>query len=323
MSPGVITAYDAALFDLDGVVYRGPDAVPGAAEGIRGLRDLGIKVGFVTNNAARSPLVVARHLDDLGIPATADDVVTSAQAIAKLMAEALPRGAAVLVTGTDALRAEVRAAGLTPVKDAADRPVAVVVGFAPGLTWDDLNEAAYAVQNGAVWYGCNPDRTRPTDRGLAIGLGTMLDALGEVLPGKRPIMAGKPFRPLLDETVRRLGAQRPIFVGDRLDTDIEGANAVGMDSMLVLSGSHGPEDLLAAEPQRRPTYVAADLRGLLVAPVADDPDLVSIVEGHLLPTRPVTSADRLSLLWSAAQAAWRAGDAGRTLDVSLVLTAVR
>jgi HAD superfamily hydrolase (TIGR01450 family) len=323
VSLGVIAAYDAALFDLDGVVYRGPDAVPGAAEGIKALRDLGIKVGFVTNNAARSPSVVAGHLDDLGIPATADDVVTSAQAIAKLMAADLPRGAAVLVTGTDALLAEVRAVGLTPVKDANDRPVAVVVGFAPELTWDDLNEAAYAVQSGAVWYGCNPDRTRPTDRGLAIGLGTMLDALGEVLPGQRPIMAGKPFRPLLDETVRRLGTQRPIFVGDRLDTDIEGANAVGMDSMLVLSGSHGPEDLLAAEPRRRPTYVAADLRGLLVAPVADHPDLVSIADGRLLPTSVASSVDRLSLLWSAAQAAWRAADAGRPLDVSLVLTAVR
>ncbi len=313
----VIDGYDAALFDLDGVVYLGPDAVPGAADGIRGLRERGVQVGFVTNNAARSPNEVADHLDELGIPATPSDVVTSSQAVARLMAHDLPAGSPVLVAGTQALVEEVRRVGLVPVPDSMSKPAAVVVGFSPTMTWDELNEAAYAVQHGAVWYGCNPDRTRPTNRGLAIGLGTMLDTLGEVLPGQRPILAGKPYRPLLDETVRRLSATRPIFVGDRLDTDIEGANVVGMDSLFVLSGSHGWADLLAAPPAQRPTFVAVDLGGLLLPPVTAANDCVAVVDGVLLPRDDGGSGvSCLTRLWTGAQLAWRAADLGAPLDVS-------
>ncbi len=319
----LVDGYDAALFDLDGVVYLGPDAIPGAADGIAGLRQRGVQVGFVTNNAARSPATVAEHLTSLGIAATTADVVTSAQAIARLMADQLPAGATVLVAGTEPLADEIRAVGLRPVPDATHRPAAVVVGFAPALRWEEMNEAAFAVQGGAVWYGCNPDRTRPTDRGLAIGLGAILDAIGEVLPTQRPIMAGKPYRPLLDETVRRLGATRPIFVGDRLDTDIEGACRVGMDSLFVLSGSHGPADLLAAPPQCRPTYVAGDLRGLLQPAVGEVPGLVTVAEGQLRPApgveAPGDEHHRLELLWAAARAAWTAADAGDTLDTAPVL----
>jgi len=319
----VIDAHDAALFDLDGVVYRGPHAVPGAPEGIAALRGRGIRIGFVTNNAARSPETVARHLVELGIDAAPADVVTSAQAVARLMAGRLPRGAAVLVAGTEALAAEVRAVGLVPVPDSTHAPAAAVVGFAPALTWDDLNEVAYAVQQGAAWYGCNPDRTRPTDRGLAIGLGAVLDALAEVLPGRTPVLAGKPYRPLLDETVRRTEARRPIFVGDRLDTDIEGANAVGMPSLFVLCGSHGPADLLGALPRQRPSYVADDLGGLLLPPVPVDETLVEIVDGTLTPTVAGSAPDRrLALLWTAAHQAWSAADNGVALEAAPVLQVV-
>ncbi len=309
----LIDRYDAALFDLDGVVYLGPAAVPGAASALARLRSQGVKVGFVTNNAARSPETVAAHLRQLSIEATADDVVTSAQAVARLMGQELPPGAAVLVVGTAALLDEVRSVGLTPVADSTQLPAAVVVGFAPDLTWAELNEAAYAVQHGAVWYGCNPDRTRPTDRGLAIGLGAMLDAMAEVLPGQSPIVAGKPYRPLLDETVRRLQAERPLFVGDRLDTDIEGAQAVGMDSLFVLSGSHGAADLLAAPPQQRPTFVAADLAGLLLLPVVVDESLVTVTGDQVRPAPGVaiTASNHLAVLWASAHAAWRLADSGR------------
>ncbi len=319
----VVDSYDTALFDLDGVVYRGPEAIPGAVPALGELRRRGTKVGYVTNNAARSPKAVAEHLRELGIEATADDVVTSAQAVARLMANALPTGARVLVAGTAALASEIASVGLTPVRDTSTPPDAVVVGFAPTLTWDDLNEAAYAVQQGALWYGCNPDRTRPTDRGLAIGLGTMLDALGEVLPGQEPILAGKPYRPLLDETLHRLGAERPIFVGDRLDTDIEGANNVGIDSLFVLCGSHGPQDLLLAPVAQRPSYVAEDLGGLLLPPVPEDPTLVTVVDGQLRPTRAAQASleagSRVPLLWMASKLAWRANDEGRPLDCSPTL----
>jgi glycerol-1-phosphatase len=281
----VIDAYDAALFDLDGVIYLGDAAVPGVADTIARLRDRGVRVGFVTNNAARSPGEVAPHLQRLGVAATADDIVTSAQAVARLMAARFPEGSPVLVAGTPALVEEVRGVGLVPVESSADGPVAVVVGYAPQLTWDQLNEACFAVQAGAAWYGCNPDRTRPQVEGQAIGLGAMLGAMRVTMPDHEPILAGKPLRPLLDETLRRLRASRPIFVGDRLDTDIEGAHVVGIDSLFVLSGSHGPEDLLAARPEHRPTYIAADISGLLEEAVG-------------------AGTGPLDDLWRAAVAAW-------------------
>ncbi|HET7723183.1 MAG TPA: HAD-IIA family hydrolase [Propionibacteriaceae bacterium] len=285
----VIDAYDAALFDLDGVIYLGDEAVPGVAAAIRGLRERGVRLGFVTNNAARSPHDVADHLQRLGVDATAEDIVTSAQAVARLMAARFPAGAPVLVAGTEALEDEIRTVGLVPVASSTDNPVAVVVGYAPQLTWARINDACFAVQAGAEWYGCNPDRTRPQLEGQAIGLGTMLDAMRETMPGKEPILAGKPLRPLLDETLRRLGATRPIFVGDRLDTDIEGAHVVGIDSLFVLSGSHGPEDLLAAPPDQRPTYIAADISGLLQEPVG-------------------TGDGPLDELWQSVVAAWHDRD---------------
>ena len=285
----VIDAYDTAVFDLDGVIYLGAQAVPGVAQAIIGLRERGVRVGFVTNNAARSPHEVAEHLVSLGIAVSPDDIVTSGQAVARLMADRFEAGSPVLVVGTAALEAEIRAVGLVPVASSTDRPVAVVVGYAPQLRWADLNDACFAVQAGAVWYGCNPDRTRPQVEGQAIGLGAILDAMRVTMPEQEPILAGKPRRPLLDETLRRLGSARPIFVGDRLDTDIEGAHVVGIDSLFVLSGSHGADDLVAARPEHRPTYLAADISGLLAPPVG-------------------TGDGPLDDLWRRAQAAWLAAD---------------
>ncbi len=288
----VIDSYDTAVFDLDGVIYLGPVAVPGVADAITALRDRGVRVGFVTNNAARSPQEVADHLQELGIASEPDDIVTSAQAVARLMAARFSEGSPVLVAGTPALEAEIRAVGLTPVASSAEHPVAVVVGYAPQLRWADLNDACLAVQAGAIWYGSNADRTRPQPEGQAIGMGAMLDAMRVTMPGNEPILAGKPRRPLLDETLRRLGAKHPIFVGDRLDTDIEGAHVAGIDSLFVLSGSHGPEDLLAAPPEQRPTYVAADISGLLQPAVG-------------------TGDAPLDDLWRSALAAWEAADRAR------------
>lgn len=315
----LVDAYDAALFDLDGVVYRGLEAVPAAPPTFAELRRSGVTVGFVTNNAARSAGSVATHLRELGIEADEPDVVTSAQAACRLLVADLGEGARVLVTGTQDLVAEVEASGLVPVAAAADQPAAVLCGFAPRLTWDELNEACFAVQRGAAWYACNPDLTRPTVEGVAIGMGGMLAAMSVALPGRTPIVAGKPQRPLLDETVRRLGARRPIFVGDRLDTDIEGARAAGMDSLLVLSGTHQAADLLAAAPQHRPTYVADDVAGLLQPPLVAVP-VVTLAEDRLTVTDPGT--DRLHLMWSAAQLVWEAADRGVALDVSEVLAVI-
>ena len=215
----------------------------------------GIKIGFVTNNAARPPQAVAEHLVELGIDATAADVVTSAQAAAHLVLNRFGVGARVLLVGGEGVADAVSEAGLIGVRSADDDPVAVIQGYGFDLAWRELNEAAIAIQRGAYWVATNTDPTRPTDRGLVPGNGAAVAAV-RLTVDHDPEVAGKPYRPLLDDTVERLGATRPLFVGDRLDTDIGGAVNAGLDSMLVLSGSHGPRDLLLAPPgQRRPTSV--------------------------------------------------------------------
>ncbi len=259
----LIDAYDMVGFDLDGVIYRGAEAVPGAATTIAELRRRGVRLGFVTNNAQRSPSEVAAHLNRLGIDCGPGDIVTSAQATARLMAEALPPAAEVFVLGTPALAAELSAVGLTPVSARSASTAAICLGFDPTQRWSDFNEGCLAVQAGAAWYACNADLNRPIEEGLTIGLGAMLKAMAEALPGQQPIMGGKPARPLLDETRLRIGGDRPLLVGDRLDTDIEGANNVGWDSLFVLSGSHSRADLAIAAANQHPTYIGADIRALL------------------------------------------------------------
>ena len=178
MSGALIDGHDAALFDLDGVVYLGPHPVPAAPDTIAELRRRGVKVGFVTNNAARSAEVVAQHLTDIGIPTEASDVVTSAQAITDLAAEQLSAGAKVLIIGTESLRVEARSRGLVTVESAQDDPVAVIQGYDPHIDWSLLEEAGFALQAGAKWYAANPDITRPTDRGIVPGIGAQLQDLG-------------------------------------------------------------------------------------------------------------------------------------------------
>lgn len=261
----LISAYDAALFDLDGVVYLGPVAVPGAAEGLAALRRHGVHIGFVTNNAARSPQAVVDHLVEIGVEAAYEDVVTSAQAGARLLAETVAPGSRVLVVGTDALVAEVRGVGLEPTSDIDPLPAAVIQGYHPSLPWELIDKAAYAIQQGAHWIGTNTDSNRPTDRGLVPGAGAQIGALRNAV-SVDPNVAGKPYPPLMHETVRRLGANRPIFVGDRIDTDIDGAVAIGIDSLMVLSGAHGKRELIEAE--NRPTHIGFDLRALMAPAVA-------------------------------------------------------
>ncbi|GAB3716408.1 HAD-IIA family hydrolase [Mariniluteicoccus flavus] len=263
MAERLVDAYDAALFDLDGVVYLGPSPVEGAAEGIAELRESGVRIGFVTNNAARTPHHVADHLVELGVEATADDVVTSSQAGARLLRDKVDQGAAVLVVGTDALKAEVEAVGLRAVAAATDAPAAVIQGYHPQLPWPLVDEAGFAIQAGALWVATNTDATRPTDRGPVAGAGAQIGALRNAVDVD-PVVAGKPCAPLMEESVRRLGANRAIFVGDRLDTDIDGAAGVGMDSLFVFTGAHGKADLLRAE--NLPTHLGHDLRALLAPP---------------------------------------------------------
>ena len=262
-SAALSEAYDTALLDLDGVVYAGGHAIVHAVEALGTARKGGMHLAYVTNNALRTPDAVAEHLTELGVPAEAADVITSAQAVARLMADQLPSGARVLVIGGEGLRVALRERGLVPVESADDEPVAVVQGYGgPDLAWGRLAEASYAVARGLPWFASNTDLTIPSARGIAPGNGAAVEVV-RIATGAEPQVAGKPLPPMHRETVLRTGAERPLVVGDRLDTDIEGAFNGGVDSLLVLTGVTDAARLLAAEPQYRPTYVDRDLRGLL------------------------------------------------------------
>ena len=256
--------HDVALLDLDGVVYVGPEAVPGAAEALATAREHGMRLAFVTNNAARPPAAVADHLSALGIAATPSEVVTSAQAAARYLADRLPGGAAVLVVGTTGLHEALRERGLHPVSDALGHVDAVVQGYSPEMTWKLLAEGAVAINRGVPWVATNVDPTVPSPRGPLPGNGSLVAALRHATRTV-PVVTGKPDPAMHRESLVRSHAQRPIVVGDRLDTDIEGANAVGCPSLLVFSGVTTTRDLLAAPPALRPTYLGSDLSALLHA----------------------------------------------------------
>jgi glycerol-1-phosphatase len=253
--------YDAALLDLDGVVYLGGVPIAGAADALAEAAKGGMKLAFVTNNASRTPSAIAAQLSGMGIRATATDVVTSAQAAAHLIADRFPAGSAVLVVGGMGLRLAVRARGLRPVSTAFDRPLAVVQGYAPDISYGLLAEAALAIRAGAWYVASNADATLPTTRGPQPGNGSLVQVL-VTATGQQPVVAGKPEPPLHAESVERVGARRPLIVGDRLDTDIEGAVNGRADSLLVLTGVSRPPDVLLAPPNQQPTYIAADLAGL-------------------------------------------------------------
>jgi glycerol-1-phosphatase len=261
-SPALHEKYDVALLDLDGVVYIGGTAIPGAAEALQKAEQQGMRLAYVTNNASRTPAAVAALLTQMQVPAHPADVVTSAQAAARLLAEKLPRQAAVLVIGSTALRLAVRERGLRPVSTAAEHPLAVVQGFAPGITYASLAEGGLAVRAGALFVGTNADSTIPGPRGIGPGNGSLLQVIAHAT-GVSPIIAGKPEPPLHRESVIRTGSKNPLVVGDRLDTDIEAAHNGGADSLLVLTGVSRPADLLLAQPRLRPTYVAETLDALL------------------------------------------------------------
>ncbi|MCO7221795.1 HAD-IIA family hydrolase [Klenkia sp. PcliD-1-E] len=255
------TRYDVALLDLDGVLYVGPDAVPGAAPALERARAAGMRLGFVTNNAARTPQEVAAHLIELGIPAEAGDVITSSQAAATVVAQRFGDGAAVLPVGGPGVAAALQEAGLRVVEHAEDDPVAVVQGYGRDVGWTQLAEAVVAVRGGATHVATNTDATIPSPRGVLPGNGALVGVVSTVT-GQQPLVTGKPDPAMHAECVRRTGAESPLVVGDRLDTDIEGGRRAGAPTLLVLSGVTTPADLLAAGPDARPDLLAQDVGGL-------------------------------------------------------------
>jgi HAD superfamily hydrolase (TIGR01450 family) len=332
--------HDLVLLDLDGVVYIGPKAVPGAAVALEAVRGKGLAVRFVTNNASRSAETVAHHLSELGVPATADEVVTSSQVAAAMLARRLPPGSGVLVVGGAGLRHALEAEGLVPMDSVDEGPVAVVQGYGPEVGWKNLAEASRAVRAGRFWMATNLDLTFPTANGPAPGNGSLVRAVATAAGRGPDDVAGKPRPGAFLEAARQAASTRPLVVGDRLDTDLEGAQAAEMPGLLVMTGVTDVSELVAASPQLRPTYVGRDLASLLeahpAATVHDDgvaPEagcraarVRAETDGDGIVLRVVDAGeDPIDLLRAAAVAAWRSLDTQgtRPVNASEVVDAVR
>ncbi|MFC4137492.1 MULTISPECIES: HAD-IIA family hydrolase [unclassified Microbacterium] len=256
---------DAVLADLDGVVYAGPGPLPHAIDSLNRAA-AGIRLGYITNNASRTDTDVAAHLRDLGLDVRPDDVVTSPQAAMRLLTTMVPPPATILIVGGEGLVVEAEKAGYAVTRSAEDAPSAVVQGFAPEVAWTDLAEAAFALkvpedEGGIPWISTNTDWTIPRERGVAPGNGTLVSAVHTAI-GRLSTVAGKPETPIFEEALARFGASNALFLGDRLDTDILGANRAGIDSALVLTGIDRPKHVLAAPEGSRPTFILSDLREL-------------------------------------------------------------
>ena len=260
-SDALLGGFDTILADLDGVVYAGAGAIPFAVDALNAAAAAGIRVGYITNNASRTDASVAEHLSGLGLTVAPEDVVTSPQAAMTLLAETVPAGSTILVVGGDGLTHELEKAGFAVTRSALDEPAAVIQGFAPEVGWTHLAEAAFALHTGIPWVATNTDWTIPQARGTAPGNGTLVSAVHTAV-GRLPVVAGKPEPAMFHLAVARFNASKAIVIGDRLDTDILGANRSGLPSVLVLTGIDGRKQVLAAEKDQRPTYIVDDLRQL-------------------------------------------------------------
>lgn len=314
------------LVDLDGVVYRGPRVIEHAVESVN-RASTSMRVGYLTNNAARTDAAVATQLSELGLRADPTDVVTSPQAAVKLLAETVAPGATVLVVGGEGLTFELEKAGFQVTRSAEDAPAAVLQGFAPEVGWRDLAEASFALADEPgkpelPWIATNTDWTFPLDRGVAPGNGTLVSAV-HVAVGRLPVFAGKPEVAIFETAFERFGSSNALMVGDRLDTDIQGARAAGIQSAHILTGIDRPKQLVAVAEHQRPDYILRDLSEL------DQPYPTTVVgrDGAVsvggatvrMDAQQVTIVragdDPINLLRAGCAAIWRSGLAIYALQV--------
>lgn len=253
--------FDAVYFDLDGVLYRGLNAVDGAADAVNELSQYGCGVAFVTNNASRTPEEVASHLLELGIPAKACEVVTSAQVAVEILQQHVGPGARVFVVGGAGVEEALRVSGYVPSRDSRDC-VAVVQGFGPQVSWRDLAQASYLIQGGAIWIATNLDSTFPTSSGIAPGNGSLVDAVRNAVGRDPDGVGGKPDRAMMERTIAAVPGDRPLLVGDRYDTDIAAGIAAGIPTMLVLSGVTLATDVWRSS--LRADYLCESVQGLVL-----------------------------------------------------------
>ncbi len=270
------------LVDLDGVVYRGAEPVPGVAALLAARAAAGDDVVYVTNNSMHYRADYVTRLAAMGAPVTADRVVSAPRATALYLAEREPGVRRVLTVGASGLDRELRDVGLEVVAaahvaermgkegldgwTAAGQPGAVVAGLDPQLTYLRIAAAADCIRAGALFIATNRDPNYPTERGLRPGAGSIIAAI-EVAAGVRPVVIGKPEPLLMAEAARAVGAdpRTAVVIGDGLITDIAAARAIGARSVLMLTGVSTRADVHALPATHRPTAVAADARELAAA----------------------------------------------------------
>ncbi|ROS30367.1 HAD-IIA family hydrolase [Cellulomonas sp. PhB150] len=322
----LVDRYDLALVDLDGVAYKGHEPIVHASDSLTAARARGMRLVFVTNNASREPGSVADQLTGLGIATEPAEVMTAAQAAAQLLRTRLAEGSKVLVVGGAGLITAVREAGYVVVSSADDEPDAVAQGFAPEVGWNQLAQAAYAIERGAWHVASNLDLSIPTAHGIAPGNGSLVAAV-RAATGVVPDSAGKPAPTMYHMAVERAGAREALVVGDRLDTDLAGARSGGFAGLHVLTGVSSARDDVLAVAGERPHYIGADLRALLEThpePQAGPEGWwtcreasARVVDGALELGRG-SSTDDLDVVRAACAAAWAAVDSGVEVDPSSV-----
>lgn len=261
--------FDAFLIDLDGVVWRGEEAIAGSTETIEILRDEGKRVVFVTNNASRSPREYAVKLMRLRIPTDPSDVVTSAHAVVEhLRSIRLHRGDRVHICGAPGLAQVLRGHGFAPTVQTQDVK-ALVVAWNPRLTFEDIRRAADLARTGMPFIGANRDATYPSESGLLPGTGAILAAI-ETAAGRSATVVGKPQPGVIRIALHRadVDPSRALFIGDRPETDVAGARAAGLPVALVLTGVTGERELGTLSD--RPDVILGSLVDVLTT---DEPSL--------------------------------------------------
>jgi HAD superfamily hydrolase (TIGR01457 family) len=258
---GLADAYDCILFDLDGVLYRGDRPTPHAGEAVSALRAVGRRIAFVTNNSSLTPEEVRGKLGTMGIEASVSEVVTSAVATADLLVSRAALSA--FVVGEEGIRRALADEGIAVLDGEPESVEYVVVGWDRSANYAKLRTACLLVERGAGLVATNADPSYPAPDGLWPGAGALL-AVITTTTGAVPEIVGKPHAPLFLSALRRVGGERPLVVGDRIDTDVAGARALGWDSLLVLTGVSTEADVERAAV--RPTHVAPDLSVLIDGP---------------------------------------------------------
>ncbi|HET7090618.1 MAG TPA: HAD-IIA family hydrolase [Anaerolineae bacterium] len=260
MTRSSLSSLQALIIDMDGVLWRGSEALPGITDFFAFLRRRAIRFVLATNNASRTEAQYAERLASYGAAVAIEEIVTSSTATAEHLTSLVPRGSRVYAIGMDGVREALAKQGF--VLSEGDEAAAVVVGIDWHVTYERLKRASLLIRAGAKFVGTNPDATYPAPEGIIPGNGALLAAI-ETATGVKPIVVGKPEPILYQQAIQRLGTPLDAIaaLGDRLETDILGGIRAGIKTILVMSGVTTPEQLAASE--YRPDWVFEDILDLM------------------------------------------------------------